>query len=127
MNSNLRMPQWTIVNAICLAAVLVFGSEIARAQDDVADIPSMRLKAGGDEHKEYFLIGDPSKDRMPKSGFGLLVVLPGGDGSADFHPFVKRIFKFALPDEYLVAQPVAVKWTDSQRIVWPTKKSSVEG
>jgi predicted esterase len=51
------------------------------------------------------------------------VILPGGPGSADFHPFVKRIFKFALPAGYLVAQPVAVKWTDDQAIVWPTRKN----
>ncbi|HEY1375545.1 MAG TPA: hypothetical protein VGF55_02065, partial [Gemmataceae bacterium] len=50
----------------------------------------------------------------------LVVILPGGDGSADFHPFVKRIFKYALPDGYLAAQPVAVKWSGSKQYVWPT-------
>jgi hypothetical protein len=50
-------------------------------------------------------------------------VLPGGSGDEQFLPFVKRIFKYALPREYLVAQPVAVKWTAAQQIVWPTSKS----
>jgi predicted esterase len=54
------------------------------------------------------------------------VVLPGGPGSADFHPFVKRIYKNALPDGYLVAQPVAVKWTEQQQIVWPTDKNRAD-
>ena len=54
------------------------------------------------------------------------MVLPGGDGSADFHPFVKRIFKNAVPEGYVLAQPIAVKWSDKQEIVWPTAKNRVE-
>jgi predicted esterase len=95
--------------------------------DDVADIPSQDLHAGNDTNQRYFLIG-PRKDApKPKRGYGLLVILPGGDGSADFHPFVKRIFKHGLPQGYLAAQPVAVKWTEDQEIVWPTEKNRVEG
>jgi predicted esterase len=54
-------------------------------------------------------------------------VLPGGDGSADFLPFVKRVSKNAVPEGYVLAQPVAVKWTEGQEIVWPTAKNKVEG
>ncbi len=92
---------------------------------DVADIPSRELQAGGDAHKRYFLIGPKKNTQAPASGYGLVVILPGGDGSADFHPFVKRIYKNALSDGYLAAQPVAVKWTPNQEIVWPTKSNSV--
>ncbi len=92
------------------------------AQEDVADVPSQDLKAGGDDNKRYFLIG-PAKDaKAPAQGYGMVVVLTGGDGSAGFHPFVKRIFKHALGSEYLVAQPVAVKWTAEQVVVWPTQR-----
>lgn len=105
-----------VVVALVLAAGL-------RAEDEVA---SERLKAGGDEQKEYFLIGATKDRKAPKAGFGLVVVMPGGDGSADFHPFVKRIFANALPDGYLAAQPIAVKWTDDQEVVWPTAKLKVE-
>src|SRR5262249_52669660 len=109
-----------------LLSVALFAVRLA-AQEDVADVASQDLRAGKDEHKRYFLIG-PAKDAPPpKNGYGLLVVLPGGDGSADFHPFVKRIFKNALPNGYVVAQPVAMKWTDKQQIVWPTAKNRVEG
>lgn len=96
-------------------------------QEDVADIPSEDLRAGKDEKKRYFLIGPHEGATEPPKGFGLLVVLPGGDGSADFLPFVKRIYKNAVPDGYLVAQPVAVKWTGEQQIVWPTAKNRVPG
>jgi predicted esterase len=97
------------------------------AQDDVADILSQDLRAGSDDNKRYFLVGPSKGASAPKQGYGLLVVLPGGDGSADFHPFIKRIYKNAAPEGYLVAQPVAVKWTQKQEIVWPTAKSRVDG
>lgn len=96
------------------------------AQEDVADIPSQDLRAGKDKDKRYFLTGPLKDAKAPKKGYGLVVVLPGGSGSADFHPFIKRIYKHAAPEGYLLAQPVAVKWTDEQEIVWPTKKNCVE-
>ncbi|HTU91787.1 MAG TPA: hypothetical protein VMF69_17020 [Gemmataceae bacterium] len=93
---------------------------------DVADIPSQELRAGGDADKRYFLIGPKKDAKPPAEGYRLLIVMPGGDGSADFHPFVKRIYKNALSDRYLAAQPIAVKWTADQEIVWPTKTNPVD-
>lgn len=92
---------------------------------DVADIPSQDLRAGGEEKKRYFLVGPHENAKPPAEGWKLLIVLPGGDGSAEFHPFVKRIFKNSVPRDYLLAQPVAVKWTESQKIIWPSKKIEV--
>src|SRR5260370_8353160 len=51
--------------------------------------------------------------------------MPGGDGSAAFHPFVKRIYTHALSDRYLAAQPIAFQWTPDQQIVWPSKTNPV--
>jgi RNA polymerase sigma factor (sigma-70 family) len=92
---------------------------------DVADIPSQELQAAGDANKRYFLIGPRKDAKPPAKGYGLLVIMPGGDGSADFHPFVKRIYKNALSDQYLAAQPIALQWTPDQQIVWPTKTNPV--
>jgi predicted esterase len=92
---------------------------------DVADIPSQVLQAGGDANKRYILIGPKKNTEPPAQGYGLLVIMPGGDGSADFHPFVKRIYKNALPDGYVAAQPIAVQWLPDQQIVWPTKTNPV--
>ncbi len=89
---------------------------------DVADVPAKDLRIGGDEKKRYFLIG--AKDaRPPAAGYGLLVVLPGGDGSADFQPFLRRMHKNVLKDRWLVAEAVAPKWDEKQfnRVVWPTE------
>ncbi len=112
---------------LCALCWVVFSGAVeSLGQDDVADVPSKELFAGGDKNKRYFLIGGGEEGRVPKRGYNLLVVLPGGDGGADFNPFVKRIYKNSLSKRYLVAQLVAVKWTPSQLIVWPTKKAKVE-
>jgi predicted esterase len=99
----------------------------AVAQDDVADIPAQDLRIKADEKQRYFLIGPAAGAAQPEAGFGLLIVLPGGDGSAQFHPFVKRIYKNALDGSFVVAQLVAPKWKESQQIVWPTAKTPVAG
>lgn len=96
-------------------------------QNDIADIPSKDLRAGGDKNKRYFLIGPRDGVNAPESGFKLLIVMPGGDGSAEFNPFIRRIFKHALNNEYLVVQPVAFKWRPNQQIVWPTRTNKADG
>jgi len=111
--------------ALAVCAVIGAVEKFAAAQDDVADVPSVELQAQGDEQKRYFLIGAPAEKPAEGTRFGLIVVLPGGDGSAEFHPFVKRIYKHAVPEGYLLAQPIAVKWSPRQEIVWPTEKSKV--
>jgi poly(3-hydroxybutyrate) depolymerase len=117
----------TLQHSVFLAfAILLFSSPLS-AQDDVAGVPSQDLRAGKNEKMRYFLIGPQAEAKTPEKGFGLLVVLPGGDGSAEFNPFVKRIFLNALPETYLAAQPVAVKWSPKQQITWPTEKSRVPG
>lgn len=98
---------------------------VAAAQEDVADITSKKLQAGGDPKKTYFLIGSGNDEKQPDQGHKLLVVLPGGDGSESFLPFVKRIYKNALPEGYLAVQLVAVKWTPDQKVVWPHKRNTV--
>ena len=75
---------------------------------------------------EYFLIASDAKLKTPRSGYKLLVVMPGGDGSADFLPFVQNIYKHALDEDYLLIQLVA-KWNEKQAIVWPTARSKVPG
>lgn len=92
------------------------------AASDVADIPFQDLRIGGDENKRYFLIGPRPGAKAPAAGYRLLLMLPGGDGSADFRPFVQRILKNAAADDVVIAQLVAPKWSeDKDRIVWPTR------
>lgn len=109
---------------LSLVTLLLPAGRLA-AQDDVADVRSQDLRAGKDDQKRYFLIEPGDDEPAPEAGRGLVIVMPGADGSAEFHPFVKRIYKHALPAGYLVAHPVAVKWSEEQEIVWPTAKSRV--
>jgi predicted esterase len=111
-----------ICQSIAAVALLLIIGNCALAQEDVADVPSQELRAGGNEQQRYFLIGVNPARKPPESGYGLLLVLPGGDGGADFNPFVKRIWKNGLPEGYLVAQLVAVPSNDPNQIVWPTAK-----
>jgi predicted esterase len=78
------------------------------------------LTVKGQPNQQYFLIGagDGAAKGKPR---GLLIVMPGGDGSAEFHGFVASI-REALPDDYLVAQLVAVRSTEPDQKVWPTEK-----
>jgi len=89
------------------------------------EVEALRLYAEDDKAKPYFLI--PPRKPGSQTGCRLLVVLPGGNGSAEFHPFVKRIWQNALSDQYIVAELVAVPWTKGQTIVWPTEKSPSAG
>jgi RNA polymerase sigma factor (sigma-70 family) len=90
------------------------------------DVPSQDVRIGTDETKRYFLIGASKGAKAPDPAYGLIVILPGGDGSVKFHSFVKHIYKHAVPEGYIVAQPVAVKWSDED-VTWPTGKNRVEG
>jgi predicted esterase len=110
---------------ISLLSLFVLAAIPGRA-DEAADVPSEDLRAGKDDNKRYFLIGPRKDARTPRRGFGLVVILPGGPGGAEFHPFVKRLFKEAIPDGYLVVQPVAVHWTPKPAIVWPSEKRRAE-
>src|SRR5437868_945735 len=61
--------------------------------DDVADVPSKEITLDKAGQQHYFLVGPKKGKSAPKAGYRLLLVLPGGDGGADFNPFVKRVFK----------------------------------
>jgi predicted esterase len=100
-----------------------------QARNQAEEAPTEELNAAGDEKKRYFLTGPAAGAAAPADGWGLVLVMPGGDGSAEFQPFVRNIWKNVLKDRYLVAQLVAVEWTPGQfnRVVWSTEKLKAEG
>ncbi len=59
---------------------------------DLADVPALDLRIADDEKKRYFLIGNVESPSPKKAGRRVLVVMPGGDGSAAFSPFIRRIY-----------------------------------
>jgi predicted esterase len=98
--------------------------------DDVKDVPAKELHAAGDEKKRWFLIGPAKADdgnaKAPPAGYALLLVLPGGDGSAKMTSFVRRIFKECAPKDWVVAELVSARWPNSE-VIWPTRQSPVAG
>jgi predicted esterase len=90
---------------------------------DIATVPALDLRIGDDPMQRYFLIGLPTDPAAMGGPYRLLLVLPGGDGSADFTPFVRRIYKNALNERWLIAQLVAPAWDEQQKrmVVWPSK------
>ena len=84
---------------------------------------------GGNTHQRYLLHGLDEKAKAPTQGWKLLVVFPGGDGSAEFAPFVGRIRENALGGDWLIAQIVAPKWDDKQaeQLVWPIQRTPWPG
>lgn len=105
----------------------VIGCGAASAQDDIADMRDKTFRLEADRKLRYKLIAAQELGERPADGYKVLVVLPGGDGGADFTPFIKRIFKHALSDDYLVIQLIAPKWSSKQEIVWPTVASPTRG
>jgi hypothetical protein len=81
------------------------------------------VKIGGDPRKRYLLHGGGKDSKAVASGWKVLVVMPGGDGSAEFAPFVGRIRENVLGKDWLVVQIVAPVWSGEQaeKLVWPTK------
>lgn len=97
--------------------------------DDVADVEALDVLLDDDPLRRYVLIGLDPEEKPPKDGYRLLLILPGGTGAIDFHPFCKRIAKHALDDDWLAVQVVAPVWAESQaeKLVWPTEKNPWKG
>lgn len=106
--------------------IFVVFSHAALGQNDVKDIESVKKTVRPHAELQYFMM-QRAGEAAPKGGYKVMMILPGGNGSAQFEPFVQRIMKYALPKGYVVVQPIAVKWTEAQKIVWPTKVAPVKG
>jgi predicted esterase len=104
-------------------AVPASGDKKVQVPADIASVPALDVHIGDDPMKRYFLIGLPTNAPAAARPYRLLLVLPGGDGSADFTPFVRRIYKNALNDRWLIAQLVAPMWDEQQKqmVVWPSR------
>jgi predicted esterase len=85
-----------------------------------------RFHAGGDARMTYILNAPAEGAAPPQGGWKLLLVLPGGDGSADFHAFISNVAKRGLPQGYLVGQLVAPQWSEEQakELVWPIERNA---
>lgn len=100
--------------------------EVFAAQDAKLDKSLLcdACKAGGDAMKRYFLIRHNLSAKETPKEYGLLLILPGGPGSADFLPFCANVLTLAgTPKDFIVAELVAPAWSgrQAQDNVWPSK------
>ena len=87
------------------------------SQSQAAETPApIELRTASGAATSYLLIPPSDNAAKPATGYPLWLVLPGGDGSADFHSFVRSVHAVALSGRCVVAQPLA-----PPHIVWPTK------
>jgi predicted esterase len=95
--------------------------EWKRPPEILDGISVQRCFAGGNRKQQYFLIRH-SKPAKPPKQYGLVVVVPGGPGTAEFLPFCANVLAaVAIPDDFVVAELVAPQWRpDDDRIVWPS-------
>jgi predicted esterase len=77
--------------------------------------------AGGNPKQQYFLMRHRKPTRRPDK-YGLVIIVPGGPGTAEVLPFGANILTgVAIPDDFVVAQLVAPQWRPGDdRIVWPS-------
>lgn len=104
-------------------AVLLCALATAQEREAPADKPPPPRSLENDPQQQFYL--HPARGKPAKTGHGLLVVLPGGDGSADFHGFVKNIAAHAVPADYVVVQLIAPAHKRSAELVWPKRKDDV--
>jgi predicted esterase len=110
-----------MIRTLLVLLVAVLPCAVLAQDEDETGVRAKRYRIDDNPKLQYELIGSSAPPKVPAEGYKLLVVLPGGDGSAEFNPFVKRIWQNSLDEEYLVIQLIAPKWSTPQEVVWPTK------
>lgn len=89
--------------------------------------PDRELTAGGDAKKRYFLTGPKAGDVEPEAGWGVVLVLPGGDGSDGFRKWVSERYDTWIDAGFVWAELVAPKWVADPQIIWPIQPSAADG
>jgi hypothetical protein len=112
--------QW--VSAVLLTAASAGAAdEWKRPAEIEENVLVERCFAGGNSKQRYFLMRQkPAAQSTNKHG--LVVILPGGPGAADFLPFCANILTLAaIPADFLVAELVAPEWRPGDdKVVWPS-------
>ena len=94
----------------------------SHAQEISSQISVQQRTIGTNAGQKYFLIEHKSGAETGKAR-GLILILPGGPGSADFLPFCANVLTlYGIPADFVVAELIATEWSkDENRVVWPSK------
>lgn len=103
-----------LLSALSALALSVQGQEISE-QLSVQD-----HFIGTNTMQRYFLIEHKSVIQS-NAARGLVLILPGGPGSAEFLPFCANVLTlYGIPTNFVAAELVAPQWSqDENRVVWP--------
>jgi predicted esterase len=123
----------------CMPALQNLGAAIAQWQSEGASItndapvpanlkdisPEMTVEprvVGTNTDQQYFLI-EHKKGTEAGQARGLILILPGGAGTADFLPFCANVLtRYGIPADFVAAEMVAPQWSkDENRVVWPSR------
>ena len=107
-----------------LLLVFCFVRSAAEAQEVDKSVTTEERTVDGDSSKRYFVIRHRLAPAETPKEYGLLLILPGGPGGADFLPFCANVITtLGTPKDFIVAELVAPVWgtVNDSTIVWPSK------
>lgn len=116
---------------LCIVAAFGLGVAQASAQKDVQK--EVQLPERTTRHElpalpqSLYYLTEPKKTVADGVSRGLLVVLPGGDGSDQFLPFVAGALADCAPSTFCCVMLTAPKWGVAQKVVWPTASLAEAG
>lgn len=92
----------------------------SQAQEISSKLSVQTHSVGTNTDQKYFLIEHKNGPETGKAR-GLILILPGGTGSADFLPFCANVLTlYGIPADFVAAELVAPQWSkDENRVVWP--------
>lgn len=94
------------------ALILLIGSTVSLAEP--VQFKTERFCVVGDTSRQYSLLG-PKQSTAPERGYGLIVALAPGDGGTAHLPLLQRLYNEAIPDTYLLVQPIVAP-SDAQAV-----------
>jgi predicted esterase len=109
--------------------VFSFACSASEAQELDQSVTTEERTAGGDLQKRYFVIRHRLAPAETPKEYGLLLILPGGAGGADFLPFCANVITaLGTPRDFIAAELVAPVWgkPSDSTIVWPGKAFPVK-
>ena len=118
------MPNTMNKLAIMVVIVSCLACSAAEAQELNQPVTTEERFVGGDLQKRYFVIRHRLLSAETPKKYGLLLILPGGTGGADFLPFCANVITaLGVPRDFIAAELVAPVWgkLSDSTIVWPSR------
>ncbi len=92
-----------------------------KAAEEARILKEFDVRTIDGDAKKRWVFHPPIGKTQPENGWGLLIVMPGGDGAIGFAPFVGGTIRAEAGEDYAVVQLVAppIEGDGRNSIVWP--------